>query len=311
MPNIRERRFDVDQNFDGWRLDHFLANRIGRISRSRAGEIAKHGDIELIPPRKVKAGTRLHNGDVVVLREHLPDEVTQYDEVDILHRDDALIVVNKPAGMLVHEAASVRLNTIQMYLDEHGFDGAEPAHRIDRETSGVLLCAATKAWVAPLREMFATDHPEKVYRALVSDPDGRWSVRERTTLETPLGLDTDSELGIRMVEGELSARTHVWVRARHDELVDLEVRIETGRQHQIRAHLAMEGTPVAGDKLYTYDDAFFMAICDRPDDAELLAQLPFPRHMLHAWHLEFDHPETGILTRFEAPLPAGWPTAAW
>ena len=89
-------------------------------------------------------------------------------------------------------------------------------------------------------------------------------------------------------------------------LADLKVRIETGRQHQIRVHLALEGTPIAGDKLYTFDDAFFIAICARPDDPELLARLPFDRHALHAWRVELPHPETGERVEVEAPLPRLW-----
>lgn len=307
MPNIRERRFDVDHNFDGWRLDQFLANRIGRLSRSRAGEIARYGDVEIDPPRKVKAGTRLRLGDVVVIREHLPDETTQYDEVAVLHADDAIVVVAKPAGMLVHEAASVRMNTVQMYLEQAGWASAEPAHRIDRETSGIVLCAATNQWVTPLRDMFATTHPEKVYRALVSDPAERWRPGERETICIPLRLATETRLGLRMVTGNLEATTHVLVRERYGELADLEVTIETGRQHQIRVHLAMQGTPVAGDKLYTYDDAFFMEITDHPDDPQLLARLPFRRHMLHAWRLAFPHPQTREVVSFQAPFPEDWP----
>ncbi len=306
MENVRERRYEVDSNFDGWRLDRFLANRIGRLSRTRAGEIAKYGDISIDPPRKVKAGTRLRLGDVVILREHLPPETVQYDEVSILYRDEAVVALSKPAGMLVHEAASVRLNTVQMYLQKHGWPDGEPAHRIDRETSGVLLCAATSAWVTPLREMFATAHPTKVYRALAVDPEGRWRPGDERTIEIPLRLASETRLGLRMVRGDLRAVTHVSARERHGDLVDLEVRIETGRQHQIRVHLAMEGTPIAGDKLYTYDDAFFMAITDHPDDEELRSRLPFERHMLHAWRLAFPHPETGEEVSVEAPLPKGW-----
>ena len=306
MSNIRERRFDVDHNFDGWRLDRFLANRIGRLSRSRAGDIARYGDVEIFPPRKVKAGTRVRLGDVVVVRQHLPDEAVQYDEVELLHADDALIVVNKPAGMLVHEAANVRLNTVQMFLEERGFDGAEPAHRIDRETSGIVVCAASPAWVHPLREMFATTHPEKVYRALAVDPKELWQPGPPHTLDTPLRLADETVLGIRMVPGNLEATTHVEFVARRGELADLRVTIETGRQHQIRAHLQLFGTPIAGDKLYTHDDQFFMDITDRPDDPELLARLPFPRHMLHAWRIAFAHPATGQRVSFEAPLPEGW-----
>lgn len=307
MENVREREFPVDQNFDGWRLDKFLTNRLGRISRSRAGDICRHGDITIIPERKVKPGTRLRTGDRVILRECLPPETVQYDEVDVLYEDDAIMVVNKPSGMLVHESPRVRLNTVQMFFEECGWAGAEPAHRIDRETSGALVCARTPAWVAPLRDMFATAHPHKLYRALVVDPDGIWEAREKATIEIPLQLATETRLGLRMIRGDLSAVTHVNFRRRIGQFADLEVQIETGRQHQIRVHLAMQGTPVAGDKLYTFDDAFFMALHDDPDDPGLLDQLPFSRHMLHAWRIHFAHPRTGDAFRVEAPLPQMWP----
>lgn len=305
--NTRERRFTVDTNFDGWRLDQFLANRLGRISRSQAGRIAKHGDVEITPPRKIKAGTRLRDGDVVVVREHLPPEVVQYDQVGILHRDSDVLVLDKPPGMLVHETPRVRLNTIQFYLEHEGLHGVEPVHRIDRETSGVLVCAATPEQVAPLRAMFATTHPKKVYRALVDDPGERWSPGEEATIDIGLRLAEETRLGLRMVRGDLDATTHVTMLRRVGRFADLKVVIETGRQHQIRAHLAMEGTPVAGDKLYTYDDAFFMALHDAPDDAELLARLPFERHMLHAWWIELEVPGADLL-RIEAPLPEEWPS---
>lgn len=309
-PNIRERVYEVDHNFDGWRLDQFLSNRMSRLSRSRAGEIAKHGDVEVEPPRKVKAGTKLRVGDVVTIREHLPPETVQDDEVEILYEDSSIVVVNKPAGMLVHEAAWVRLNTIQGFLERHGYEGAEPTHRIDRETSGVLVCAAAPEMVPVLREMFAGPAPEKVYRALALDPDCNWSVGQRETIDIPLRLAAERRLAIRMIRGDLSATTHfecIGI-ARHGStrLADLEVRIETGRQHQIRVHLEFFGTPIAGDKLYGRPDEFFMAIQDYPDDDELNAQLLFDRHALHAWKIEFPHPRTGQTIEVEAPLAEPW-----
>lgn len=308
--NVRERTFDVDHNFDGWRLDLFLANRIPRISRSFAGRIAKEGNVEVIPPRKVKAGTRLRCDDVVILREELEPERVQDHEVDWIHEDDALIVLSKPAGMLVHESASVRLNTMQKYLERQGYRGAEPVHRLDRETSGVLVCAAEHRWVPELREMFATTHPEKVYRALVHDVDGVWQPGARRSIDTPLGLDPHSILDVKMGRGSLEALTHVEVLGRLEHefgpMADLKVTIETGRQHQIRIHLAMQGTPIAGDKLYSIDDDFFMAICAAPDDPALLRRLPFDRHALHAWQMRLAHPATGELVGFEAPVPSIW-----
>lgn len=309
--NIRERRFEVHGNCDGWRLDRFLVRCLPRISRSKAGRIAREGNLEIIPPRKVKAGTRMRKGDEVILREILAPERIQDAEVEIIYHDDSLIVVSKPAGMLVHESSSVRLNTVQQFLRRRGLDEAEPVHRIDRETSGVLVCAARRGGVPKLRGMFATDHPDKVYRALVLDPDEKWALGEKRTLRTPLGADPTSVLDVKMGLGELSATTHVEVLGRVEHIfgpmADLRVVIETGRQHQIRIHLALEGTPIAGDKLYSLDDAFFMAICERPEARELLEQLPFRRHALHAWQVCFAHPDTGDMMRFEAPLPAIWP----
>ncbi|TXD38902.1 RluA family pseudouridine synthase [Lujinxingia vulgaris] len=308
--NIRERRFEVDSNFEGWRLDQFLANRIPRISRSFASKIIRDGDLTIMPPRRAKASMRLLLGDVVVLREHLEPEEVQDEEAGILYEDEVMLVLNKPAGMLVHESASVRLNTMTHYLQRQGYVDAEPVHRLDRETSGALVCAREHRWVAPLRGVFATDHPEKIYRVLVEDPRGMWTPGRVQTLDTPLGPCPLSRLSIKVGEGDLRAVTHVRALSRHVyrgyALSDLEVRIETGRQHQIRAHLAMDGTPVAGDKLYSRDDAFFMAICDAPDDVSLLAQLPFERQALHAWKIALKNPKTGALLKVEAPVPKMW-----
>jgi 23S rRNA pseudouridine1911/1915/1917 synthase len=311
--NVRERRYEVDGNNDGWRLDRFLAQCMPRISRSLAGRIARDGDVEVIPPRKVKAGTRLRNNDVVIVRQALDPERVQDADVEVIYRDEALVVVAKPAGMLVHESSSVRLNTIQKYLERRGFDEAEPVHRLDRETSGVLICAASRRMVPVLRGMFATAHPDKIYRALVLDPDARWQVGERRTIETPLGNDLTSILDVKMGKGGLEARTHVEVLGRVEHafgpMADLRVVIETGRQHQIRVHLAMQGTPIAGDKLYSVDDEYFMAICAQPDDPELLARVPFDRHALHAWKLRMPHPGDAEMMEFEAKLPAIWKSA--
>jgi RluA family pseudouridine synthase len=309
--NIRTREFEVGQKFDGWRLDRFLAARLSRISRTRAAEIASLGDIEIQPPRRPKASLRLRASDVVVLREHLEPEIVQDDEVRVLYEDDHLIVVDKPPGMLVHEVSTVRLNTIQGYLHRQGLQQAEPTHRIDRETSGVLVCAKNKEMVKRMRGIFATDHPQKLYRTLVLDPQRRWSVGQRLTLDTPLGFCPESRLRIRMNRGTLKAVTHIEV-LQHLHLsgyhmADLQARIETGRQHQIRIHLALHGTPVAGDKLYTYDDDFFTELIERLEDPKLLARLPFKRHALHASFIALPHPATNQTVQISAPLPSLWP----
>jgi RluA family pseudouridine synthase len=310
--NIRERRFLVDSNFHRWRLDSFLANRLGRLSRTRANQIARFGDLRVEPPRAVKPSMRLRWGDVVILRERLDDEQVQDEEVHWIYRDDAILALSKPAGMLTHETAGQRLNTVDAYLRRQGYPDAESAHRLDRETSGVMLCAARRDLVRPLRELFATDHPTKTYRALVLDPHNVWSPGAKRTITDPLG-PAGGPLAVRMGHGDLSATTHVTAIARHvhptfGPMADLEVRIETGRQHQIRVHLAMQGTPIAGDKLYGQTDQFFMDICDNPGDPALLSQLPFTRHALHAWRLTIPHPITGVTLILVAPPPEDvWP----
>ena len=308
---MRQRVFPVDSNFSGCRLDRFLTLRLARLSRTKANAIIRFGDLEILPShRRPRPSLKLKVGESVLLRERLDPEWVQDDEVEVLHEDEALIVVNKPAGMLVHESASVRLNTIQSWLERTGEHEAEPAHRLDRETSGVLICARLPEFIPRLRDLFASDHPTKVYRALVLDPDGRWHAGDRESITTPLGPVMGEVLTVRMGEGDLPSCTHVEALGElsHPEfgrLSDLQVTIETGRQHQIRVHLEMMGTPIAGDKLYGQSDDFFMAMCDRPNDRALLATLPFPRHALHAWRLSMPHPQDrGRRMTFEAPLPA-------
>ncbi len=308
--NIRHREFEVDQNYHGWRLDYFLVDRIPRLSRTRANDIIRHGDIAVVPERKLKPATRLQQGDVIILREHLPMERVQDDEVQILLADKHLLVLNKPAGMLVHEAGQVRLNTVQEYLYRAGYTDAEPAHRIDRETSGIVVCAMRAQTLPVLRRMFAESEMHKTYRTLVRDAEQLWPVDTTRTIDFALGLDPHCKLGIRMTHGDLQSLTHARCLHRGEfagsSAADLEVRIETGRQHQIRAHLKILGTPVIGDKLYTFDEDFFIAITENPDDPERLSQLGAPRHLLHAWKIAFAHPVTGQMVDVVAPLPSFW-----
>ena len=308
--NVRVRRWDVDHNFDGWRLDKFIENRIGTISRSHAGRIAKHGDVEVIPDRKIKAGTFLREGDEVIVREHLDPEWVLDPQVEILYEDDVVVALDKPADMLIHEVGPTRLNTIVKFLERNGYEGAHPAHRLDRETSGVVVCAADDDYRRQLHDMFKHRRVDKIYRALCLDEAGRWQPGEGETIDIPLGDKEESEIRHKKGRGDQRAVTHVEVLERTDfdgrALADLKIAIETGRQHQIRAHLALQDTPIAGDKLYAKDASFFRAISDYPDDEDLLERLTFPRQALHAWRLRIPHPETGEELQLEAPLPDIW-----
>lgn len=312
--NVRERTFEVDQNFDGWRLDKFLCHRLPRLSRKRAAEIAKFGDVQLLrlshPPQKIKASTKLIYLDKIVLREHLEPEVVLDEKVSICFEDDTIIAVSKPPGMLVHEAGKVRMNTVVQYLRRQGYPEAGHVNRIDKETSGIVLCGKTKEWISKLRKLFENNEPQKAYRAIIRDPKQKWAIGEERTLDTSLGLTPNSLSGIIMGEGRLPAITHVRVLGALEikgvSCKDVEVRIETGRQHQIRIHLAMYETPIAGDKLYVCGEQYYMDSVDGliSDESHLL----FPRHALHSWKLSFEHEEKGRI-EIETALPNDiWPT---
>lgn len=306
-----ERVFVVPPDADGLRLDRFLAARMARLTRSRIARIlrADDGTVRLEPPRPVRPATSLRVGDRVILRR--PDESDGTEApLIILHRDPFAVVVDKPAGVLVQPTARVFAASLTHRLAAMAEPGEhlEPVHRLDRETSGALMASRVREAVPALRGMFAAGGAvEKLYVALAHDPHGRWQVGHPVRLTHPLGLDPDALVRVRMGRGAQPSRTDVTVLQRLDEHALLACRLLTGRQHQIRVHLALEGTPIVGDKLYQMGDAFFMAICERPDDPELLEQLPAPRMALHAARIGWRCPFTQEHHQVDAPLPDDFP----
>jgi len=310
-----ERAFVVSSEFDGHRLDRFLAHHMARLTRSRISRIlrANDGAVRLEPPRPVRPSTTLRLGDRVFLRR--PDDSADDDpqaavELRVLYRDAWCIVVDKPAGMLVQPAARVFAASLTHLLTRLAGPGEhlEPVHRLDRETSGALMASRVKEAVPTLRGLFAAhDALDKLYVALVEDPEGRWPLGGSVSLTESLGLDPDAGVRVRMGRGPLPARTDVTVLERRGTHALLACRLFTGRQHQIRVHLALAGTPIVGDKLYQMGDAFFAAICDSPDDPALLALLPAPRMALHAAALAWTCPFSRAARRVDVPLPDDFP----
>lgn len=307
--NTRVRHFHVDQNFDGWRLDVFLADRIGSISRTFAAQIAEQGDVAIDSDRTVKKGLRLQQGEIVTVREHLQPERVQDPQVDVLYEDELLLIVNKPAGMLSHQVGSTRLNTVNAFLERRGYSEARIAHRLDRETSGAVICGKTGEVVGAVQKAFQECEVEKHYRALAVDPGRVWEPGAASTIDIPLGDDRSSTLPMKRGRGSQTAVTHVEVRGRRKArperppLADLKLALETGRQHQIRAHLSLVGTPIAGDKLYNHSDRFFRAITDEPERSDLAERLIFDRQALHAHRIGMRHPKSADYVSAKAPFP--------
>jgi 23S rRNA pseudouridine1911/1915/1917 synthase len=304
-PRIVERSFVVEERFAGIRLDHYLKLKIPRLSRNKLQAIIKtqlvadHG-------RRLKPHTPVAEGDVLTIRRPAQPEPPCPRSFEILYRDDDLMVIDKPAGLPVHISAKFYFNTLTRVLSERFPD--EPlqiCHRLDRETSGCLVIARHRRAASVLKGMFADQRPEKTYLAIVhGEPD--WD--DDRTIDLPLGLvDPNASLiAIRMEvrDGAPPATTVVRVLERLGDFALVSCRLLTGRQHQIRAHLAAVGHAVVGDKLYAHGDEAFAAYCDGGMTPELLAQFLLERQALHAARIRFPQPFTGEPIAVDSPLPA-------
>ena len=297
-------RFEVAQNYDGWRLDRYLTDQLKRATRSKVARIIK-ANTRFEDGRRVKAGALVRHGDVVLIDrvEAIDPETPPIDRVRVLTEVADLVVLEKPAGMLVHRTAHEVSRTVDVFLAER-FPGeqVDPLHRLDRDTSGLLICGRGIDAIREAKALFEESEPTKIYLALASDPDARWPVGEVARIDDPLGFDQASLVRLRIGRGELACATHVRAVRRQGAAALLEVQIERGRQHQIRAHLSLQGTPVVGDKLYQMGDEFFVDWLRDPGAPSLVARLQSRWHCLHAWRLEIAW--RGSALSFESVAPS-------
>ena len=286
-------RLVVDPGSAGLRLDRFVAARLPRLSRAR---VQRLDVVDLDDPtRNLKKASIVHAGQRLFVRRPIPDAEAEVPEPRILFSDVDLLVLDKPAGLATHPTASRVVRTLTHWLARHA-PGAEPAHRLDVETSGVLLCARHALADRSLKAAFAAHRAEKTYLAVIEGhpPAEVW------TDETPLGFDADSAVRLKMGRGDLPCATTFRVLARGPRRSLVEARPLTGRQHQIRAHLSLGGHAVVGDKLYGPDESLFLASLERALTEAERARLGADRHALHATRLAL--PFRGERC-FESPAP--------
>lgn len=310
---IYEVPFRVEVNYAGWRLDRYLAEKIRRLSRTKIQRIIKE-DLVWDGPRPLKASTQVWPGLEFRLRRQRDPEPTCDRDFGVVYEDDDLLVVDKPAGLPVHPSARYFHHTLTAVLRERQPEGEkwDIGHRLDRETSGLVACGKHPDATRALKALFARPGAVgKEYLALVHG----WPKEERRRIDLPLAL-LDHPLRVKMgvvegPEGKASTTdTHVERRLlvdvpwRGPELALVRCFPITGRQHQIRVHLAAIGHPIVGDKIYGPSDTYFSAFADGVLSDEAKAELVLDRHALHAAALTFDHPLTGERLRVEAPLPA-------
>jgi 23S rRNA pseudouridine1911/1915/1917 synthase len=294
----QEYRLEVPQNAEGQRLDQFLTNRSLYLSRSRVQHLIESGQV-LVNNKTRRSSYRVRTGDMIEMRIPPPDEETTLvpEEIplDIIYEDEDLLVVNKPQGMVVHPAAGHWKGTLVNALMNHctqlsGINGClRPGivHRLDKDTTGLLLVSKTDIAHQELTHQLKERKIKRIYLALVMGE----VKEERGIIDAPIGRDPRERKRMAVLSpgtpGVREARTHYRVRERLGGFTLLEVALETGRTHQIRVHLAYAGYPVAGDPVY----------------GPRRNPLNLPAQALHAYKITFQHPRTGDLLTFEAPLP--------
>ncbi len=321
---LRLKVLHADADAAGMRLDQWLAGLLAPdFSRSRIQALIRDGQVEIAGRAIEEPKKKLAGGETVTVALPEPEPPEPEGEaipLTILHEDAALVVVDKPSGLVVHPGAGNWTGTLVNALIHHcgdslsGIGGIRRpgiVHRLDKETSGVMVVAKTDVAHRALSEAFA-DHGasgglERAYVALVWGAPARMS----GTVDAPLGRAADRVRRAVVPEGRADARhavTHYRVLERFGDdgagspLASLvECRLETGRTHQIRVHMAHIGHPVLGDP--DYGQGFRTKANRLPEPLRGMVQA-FPRQALHARLLGFDHPATGEHMRFEAELPA-------
>jgi 23S rRNA pseudouridine1911/1915/1917 synthase len=290
----------------GWRLDRALAAALPTLSRERlkalisAGQvIAETGSAVRDPAVKVTPGSAF---EVSIPLPRAAHNEPQDIPLVIAYEDEHLIVVDKPAGLVVHPAAGNFDGTLVNALLHHcagnlsGIGGvARPGivHRIDKDTSGLIVAAKTDRAHAGLAEQFANHSIDRRYRAIVAGVPSR----DAGTVDAPLARSTANRQKMAIVKGDRGKRavTHYRVITPLKDAALVECRLETGRTHQVRVHMASIGHPLLGDPVYGRN---------RPEHRALLNRLNFRRQALHAAHLGFIHPITSTSLGFSSEIPA-------
>ena len=284
----------VSSEEKGKRLDSYIASICNDITRTSAERMIKNGEI-LVNDKTQKAAYKINEGDIITIQKSEPKEIeikAQDIPIEIIYEDNDIIVVNKPKGMVVHPANGnpdgTLVNAIMAKCKNSlsGIGGEiRPGivHRIDKDTSGLLIIAKNDTAHVNMSEQIKNHEVKKTYIALV-----RGVIKENeATIDMPIGRSTSDRKKMAVNRNGKNAVTHIKIIKRYEKYTLVEVNIETGRTHQIRVHLSHIGYPIIGD--YTYSNG--------------KNEFGVEGQCLHAKSLEFKHPITGKEMKLEAPLP--------
>ena len=305
--------FRVELNYAGWRLDRYLSEKIRRLSRTKVQRIIKE-HLVYDGPRTLKASTPVWAGLEFRLRRKRDPEPECPRDYGVVYEDEDLLIVDKPAGLPIHPSARYYVHTLTTVLRERQPAGEkwDIAHRLDRETSGIVVCGKLPEVTRKLKMAFERAGTiRKEYLAIVHG----WPAQDERDIDLPLAL-LDHPLRVKMgvlpePEGkpsltgvQVERRFRADVPWRGPELALVRCFPKTGRQHQIRVHLAAIDHPIVGDKIYGPSDRYFADYADGVLADEARAELVLDRHALHAAAITLPHPRDGRALRVEAPLPA-------
>lgn len=289
----------IHEEEEGQKLDRFLLKQMPNVPKSHIYRIIRTGQVRVNKGR-VPITYRLKTGDLVrvppirLIERDTPTDPdsTMLVDIPILFEDDAMIVLNKPFGIAVHGGSGINLGVIeQLRIQRQPIRFMELVHRLDRDTSGLLLVAKKRSALMGLHEVLRDGHAiDKRYLAMVSGvwPHGHKHIKDKLLkFEIPSG-----ERRVKVSEEGLASHTIVHFRQHYDAFSLIECELKTGRTHQIRVHLAHHGHPILGDTKYG-DLAL----------NKMLSRIGLKRMFLHAWRIAFKHPLTSEPLQFEAPLP--------
>ncbi len=291
----------VDDSQSGKRLDQVLAILIPEHSRSRLQRWIKSGQIT-VNNEIVKQRSLVHAGDHIKILadyEKVATDLPQELPLNIIYKDDAIILINKPAGLVVHPGAGNPNNTLVNALLHHDANLEQVAragivHRLDKDTTGIMLVARNPQVHTNLVEQLQCREIKRDYQAIVCG-----QITAGSTIETNIGRHPTKRTKMAVVENGKIAITRYRLIKRFDHYTHVKVSLETGRTHQIRVHMAHINHALIGDSVYGKNRSLQKGLNDQTKETIL----NFNRQALHAYSLRFTHPVTAQECQFDAPLP--------